>query len=230
MAFSAQAAAHISSKGRSSICTSYLLLFHCHIHENYCHKPEWDFRVGEGISARLSELFQQDIRKIGLAYSLMLTITGSPVVYYGDEFGKLNDEEYYHEQIKLTGKDDTRFLVRGRIDWQVLENVLKDKENFHSVIYTTIKNMLAARQSMKVFGRGETRFLGSPNEILAYVREMPGEKVLVVNNLSSEPQTFNHPFPDENLVVLHNEGFLMDDHREEIKLEPHGFVWFVVVS
>ncbi len=200
------------------------------IHEHYCHKPEWDFRVGEGVSARLSELMQRDPRKIALAYSLMLTLTGTPVVYYGDEFGKLNDKEYYKEQIKLTGKDDTRFLVRGRIDWQVLENVLKDKENFHSVIYTTIKNMLAARQSMKVFGRGETRFLGSPNEILAYVREMPGEKVLVVNNLSSEPQTFNHPFPDENLVVLHNEGFLMDDHREEIKLEPHGFVWFVVVS
>jgi len=41
------------------------------IHDNYCHQPEWDFRVGEGISARLSELMQRDERKIALAYSLL---------------------------------------------------------------------------------------------------------------------------------------------------------------
>lgn len=200
------------------------------IHKHYCHKPEWDFRVGEGISARLSELMKQDPRKIALAYSLMLTLTGTPVVYYGDEFGKLNDREYYKEQIRLTGKDDTRFLVRGRIDWEQLEKSLNDKGSFHSVVFTVIKNMLAARQSMKVFGRGKTRFLDSPKELLAYVREMPGEKALVVNNLSSEPQTFQTPFPDDHLVVLQNEGFLMDDHRQVMMFEPNGFAWFAVIG
>ncbi len=199
------------------------------IHEHYCHKPEWDFRVGEGISARLSELMQRDPKKIVLAYSLMLTLTGTPVIYYGDELGKLNDEKYYKEQIKLTGKDDTRFLVRGRIDWETLKNELKDKESFHSVVFTTIKNMLAVRQAMKVFGRGETLFLPSQNAILAYVREMPGEKVLVVNNLSSTNQVYKHPFPDNHLIVLHNEGFLMDDNKQEMLFKPYGFAWFVVM-
>jgi maltose alpha-D-glucosyltransferase/alpha-amylase len=72
------------------------------IHENYCHQPEWDFRVGEGISARLSELMKRNPDSIALAYSLMLTLIGTPVVYYGDEFGKLNDESFYKEMIKLT--------------------------------------------------------------------------------------------------------------------------------
>ena len=102
-----------------------------YIHSRYCLDPKWDFRLGEGISARLSELMQRNPDKIALSYSLMLTLTGTPVIYYGDEFGKLNDETYYNEQIRLTGKDDTRFLVRGRIDWDQLEADLSDENNFH---------------------------------------------------------------------------------------------------
>lgn len=199
------------------------------IHENYCHQPEWDFRIGEGISARLSELMDRDVNKIGLAYSLMLTLTGTPVVYYGDEFGKLNDEEYYAEQIKLTGKDDTRFLVRGRIDWDKLKNELKNKEDFHSRVFEMISNMLSARKSMKVFGRGSTNFLNSSKQILAYTREVDGEKAMVVNNLSKSDHVFNHPLPEQSLIVLHAEGFAMDDNSQLMKFEPHGFAWFAVV-
>jgi len=93
-----------------------------YIHDNYCTHPEWDFRKGQGISARLSELMGRNPGKMALIYSIMLTLPGTPVIYYGDEFGKFNDEEYYREQIKLTGKDDTRFLVRGKIDgtaWRI---------------------------------------------------------------------------------------------------------------
>ena len=207
------------------------------IHENYCHKPEWNFRVGEGISARLAELMQRDPRKIGLAYSLMLTLTGTPVVYYGDEFGKLNDEKYYKEQIKLTGKDDTRFLVRGRIDWDNFAENMKDEENFHARVFEMISAMLNARKEMKVFGRGKTKFIqvnaavnSHQKKALVYTRDMPGEKVLVVNNLSAEKIEINHPLPKSNLVVLHSEGFSMNDANQSMKLEPHGFTWFGVIS
>ena len=80
-----------------------------YIHNNYCLKPEWDFRLGQGISARLSELMQRNPQKIALAYSIMLTLPGTPIIYYGDEFGKVNDENYYKEMIKHTGKDETSF-------------------------------------------------------------------------------------------------------------------------
>ena len=207
-----------------------------YIHENYCHKPEWDFRVGEGISARLSELFQQDIRKIGLAYSLMLTITGSPVVYYGDEFGKLNDEEYYHEQIKLTGKDDTRFLVRGRIDWKKLETDLKDPENFHSRIYQMIKSLLNTRKEHAAFGRGTTKFIdaqdadGRPLEqVLAYMRSTSGENILMLNNLSGKTVEVKHPLPDNHVFVLNLNGFTYSEKSQTFILEPYGFVWLGVL-
>ena len=58
------------------------------IHGHYCKDPRWDFRVGEGISARLAELLDRNPDKIGLAYSIMLTLPGTPIIYYGDEYGK----------------------------------------------------------------------------------------------------------------------------------------------
>lgn len=200
------------------------------IHDNYCHKPEWNFRVGEGVSARLSELMKRDISKIGLAYSLMLTITGTPVVYYGDEFGKLNDEKYYSEQIQLNGKDDSRFLVRGRIDWKKLDSEMLNNGGFHSKVNTMISNMLSARKSMKVFGRGSTNFLDAPKQIAAYKREMPGEEVVVVNNLSSEKVSYKHPLSGKDMIVLHAEGFQMDDSSQDMVFEPHGFAWFAVLN
>ena len=82
---------------------------------------------------------------------------------------------------------------------------------------------------MLVFGRGKTKFLDSPKYIISYLREMPEENVLVVNNLSSEPQFFDHPFPEKNMIILHAEGFLMDDSKQRMKFDPHGFAWFAVV-
>ncbi len=199
------------------------------IHENYCHKPEWNFRVGEGVSARLSELMKKDVNKIGLAYSLMLTLTGTPVVYYGDEFGKLNDEKYYAEQIKLTGKDDTRFLVRGRIDWQKLDRELKNEDGFHARVFSMITSMLNARKSMKVFGRGTTEFFDTQESVLAYLRKTIDEEAFVVNNLSVKEQVINNPFPDRNMIILHAEGLTVDDGNDTLKLDPHGFAWFGVL-
>lgn len=74
------------------------------IHQNYCHDSQWDFRKGEGISARLAELMKRNPDKIALTYSIMLTLPGTPIIYYGDEYGKLNDQAYYEEQIIKTKK------------------------------------------------------------------------------------------------------------------------------
>jgi maltose alpha-D-glucosyltransferase/alpha-amylase len=207
------------------------------IHDNYCHKPEWDFRVGEGISARLSELMQRDERKIALAYSLMLTLTGTPVVYYGDEFGKWNDEHYYAEQIKLTGKDDTRFLVRGRIDWEKLQENLKDEDNFHARVFELIIGMLNTRKDEKTFGRGETEFItmqttggAATEKVLAYIRKFEGDELLLINNLSDEPVNLKNPYPDKDLMLLFPQGFSVDDADSSFRFDPFGFVWLRMIK
>ncbi|MFK5856666.1 MAG: alpha-amylase family glycosyl hydrolase [Bacteroidota bacterium] len=206
-----------------------------YIHNNYCHKPQWNFRLGEGISARLAELMEKDVNKIALSYSLMLTLLGTPVVYYGDEFGKLNDVKYYDEQIKLTGKDDTRFLVRGRIDWEKLEDNLKQPDNFHTKVFDLISGMLNTRKDYKSFGRGSLNFIDTQDStgkiassILAYLREYDGEKILVLNNLSSKKLKIKNPMEDKNLALLFPNGFIMDN--ETMVFEPKGFAWFLVMG
>lgn len=200
------------------------------IHENYCHDPKWNFRVGEGISARLSELMQRDENKMALAYSLMLTITGTPVVYYGDEFGKLNDEKYYEEQIIQNGKDDTRFLVRGRIDWEVLDENLKDENSFHFKVKSLISHMLNERKGIKAFGRGNTEFLDlGDDRLLAYHRIYNDENVVVINNLSSSAMAINNPFTDKDMAVIMPNGFNFDQTSERLLFEPHGFVWLRIL-
>ncbi|MBK7175176.1 MAG: alpha-glucosidase C-terminal domain-containing protein [Bacteroidales bacterium] len=194
------------------------------IHENYCLDPKWDFRLGEGISARLSELLNRDPRKIHLAYSLILTLPGTPVIYYGDEFGKLNDEAYYNEMIHLTGKDDTRFLVRGKIDWNQLEKELADPLSFSSSVNVKLKKMLKTRRQYKAFGRGSLTFSNlsgnSAGAILAYQREFGNEKILVVHNMTDQPCDLQLP-----ATLTSGKELLQQSWSSKMTIEPYGFRW-----
>jgi len=164
------------------------------IHGHYCKDPRWDFRVGEGISARLAELLDRNPDKIGLAYSIMLTLPGTPIIYYGDEYGKFNDDDFYEAFRKETGKDDTRYFVRGPMDWEKTASELADDESITSKVNAIIKTQLKARSQTKVFGRGSNTWAkpellentNGTTPVLAYFRAFEGEKVLVLNNLSEK--------------------------------------------
>lgn len=193
-----------------------------YIHQQYCRKPEWDFRLGEGISARLAELMDRDARRILLAYSIILTLPGTPVIYYGDEVGKLNDNQYYNETIELTGKDDTRFLVRGKMNWDEIAQNLENPKSLSSGIYFNLKHMLKTRNKYKVFGRGTiefTKLLGAENgNILSFYRTLGAEKWLILHNMTENEIAFNS-LPK------------MDAGKEELgkslegSFEPYGFRW-----
>ncbi len=202
-----------------------------YIHDSYCRRPEWDFRLGQGISARLSELMERDPSRIGLIFSVMLTLPGTPVIYYGDEFGKLNDEEYYQEMKEVIGKDDTRFLVRGKIDWPRVEARLNDPGSYESCVYQQIHAMLRARNQAAVFGRGSfdwadfTRADGTPApEILAFYREFKGTRVLVLHNLSGSAVTLNGDFTHRKDLL----GKVPKLHEDGMKLDPYAVHWLLM--
>jgi maltose alpha-D-glucosyltransferase/alpha-amylase len=205
-----------------------------YIHENYCRKPEWDFRLGQGISARLSELMDRDPRRIGLIYSVMLTLPGTPVIYYGDEFGKLNDESYYQAMISLTGKDDTRFLVRGGIDWQSLNASLADPDSYESKVFGQIRAMVTTRTHFKCFGRGSIEWLNlhDPlnNElpgILAYTRSYGNERVLVIQNLNESGADVMLPagFSGIQKIDLLGNELLLDGITNSLTISSFGYYW-----
>ncbi len=196
-----------------------------YIHQQYCLNPEWNFRLGEGISARLSELMQRDERRILLAYSIILTLPGTPVIYYGDEFGKFNDEAYYNDMIHLTGKDDTRFLVRGKIDWDQLAQNLQDPENFSSRIYQKLKLMLHVRNQHKTFGRGSIEFVTMPEiengKVLAFIRSFGSEKWLIIHNMTDQALPLSLPaFAEKNVSAF--------DSTHPSQIEAFGFSWLKI--
>ena len=196
-----------------------------YIHQQYCLKPEWDFRLGEGISARLSELMQRDERRILLAYSIILSLPGTPVIYYGDEFGKLNDETYYNEMIQLTGKDDTRFLVRGKINWNELAENLSDINSLSSKIYEKLKQMLHIRNQHKTFGRGKLEFIKMPGfsngQLLSFIRSYQDEEWLVIHNLTDHVLPVTLPESADRATDIFS-GTKPD------QIEPYGFCWLQI--
>lgn len=198
------------------------------IHGHYCRQPEWDFRLGQGISARLSELMERDPQKIGLIFSVMLTLPGTPVIYYGDEFGKLNDEAYYQEMKQVIGKDDTRFLVRGKIDWPETEASMSQPGTFESIVFNQVRAMLHARNQARVFGKGSitwtglTKEDGSPaSEVLSFIRGEGGQSVMVMHNLSDQSINlqWNQPF---QYGLLENEPVTGNGL---ISLKPYEYFW-----
>ena len=203
------------------------------IHKYYCRKPEWDFRQGEGISARLAELLERDPEKIALAFSVMFTLPGTPIVYYGDEFGKLNDEAYYRQKTKETGKDDTRFLVRGYVNWQQLEKDLANTDSLSSKVYQKITEQINIRKKYKAFGRGDILWVdaydedGRPDEhILAYIRKWRTQSILVVQNLLGEERKFKLRILAEiSWIDLFGKHAIYDDQQQMLTMQAHEYLW-----
>ncbi len=188
-----------------------------YLHGAYCKEPLWDFRQGQGVSARLADLLDGNPDKIGLAFSIILSLPGTPVIYYGDEFGKRNDRSYYEEQTKLTGKDDTRFLVRGRIDWQGVADALADEGSLESGVLGRVSTLLAARNKYKCFGRGDLVWIqpdvtpaALQDAVLAFDRILSKEHLRIVHNLSDQP------------VVITFED------KTTIELAPYGYRWIAL--
>lgn len=158
------------------------------IHSYYCRKELWDFRVGEGISARLSELLEHDIKRISLAYSIMFTLAGTPIIYYGDEFAKPNDEEFFENYKAMTGKHDSRYLVRGYLDWNKINEDLNNTGSLAYKVFHSMKNQLEVRSRGTAFGRGEIEWINFNSEnsasLLSYKKVYKDETIVVINNLS----------------------------------------------
>jgi len=186
------------------------------LYSYFCRDKRWDFRQGEGISARLYDLMEGNTQRILMAYSVMFSLMGTPVLFYGDEFCKTNDEAFYAEQVALTGIHDSRYYNRGRVDWTSVDRQLADSSSPAYHVHSNVRMMARARAQYKSLGRGELRFLDpllpkyarelAPppmvlpgldvtlgaaanhhvDRVLMYQRTTPAETLLVVNNLSPE--------------------------------------------
>jgi maltose alpha-D-glucosyltransferase/alpha-amylase len=163
--------------------------------------PEPRMRLNLGIRRRLAPLLDSDPVKIELANSLLFTLPGSPILYYGDEIGMgddiwLKDRDGVRTPMQWSAGDNGGFsrapasrlyshVIQDPIYGYQCVNVATQQADSDS-LYHKVKRQIALRKQHSAFGRGECRFLSPSNmSILAYVRDDPSETILVINNLSA---------------------------------------------
>jgi maltose alpha-D-glucosyltransferase / alpha-amylase len=161
-------------------------------------------RLNVGIRRRLAPLMDNDRRRIQLLNVLLMSLPGTPVLYYGDEIGMgdniyLGDRNGVRTPMQWTGgwnggfssADPERLnapLISNSVYGYQALNVEAQKRSPHSLLLW-MKRLLEIRKSTQAFSRGTLEFLRPSNRrVLAYVRALGDETILVVNNLSSAAQ------------------------------------------
>jgi maltose alpha-D-glucosyltransferase/alpha-amylase len=204
-------------------------------------------RINLGIRRRLAPLMENDPERIKLMNSLLFSMPGSPIVYYGDEIGMgdniyLGDRNGVRTPMQWSPDRNAGF---SRVDPQRLYlppimdpvygyeavNVEAQERDPGSLLNWT-KRMLRIRRESRAFGRGRLSFLSPGNrKVLAYLREYADEAVLCVANLARSAQPveldlrrFKGRVPVE---LLGRTSFPpVGDLPYLLTLPAHAFYWF----
>jgi maltose alpha-D-glucosyltransferase/alpha-amylase len=166
--------------------------------------PEPRMRLNLGIRRRLAPLLSNDRARIELANSLLFTLTGSPVIYYGDEIGMgddmwLEDRDGVRTPMQWTAGPNAGFSSAdpARLYCPLIDDEtygyrqvnVKAQQADSGSLLNQMRKMIRIRKAHAALGRGEIHFLEPANRaVLAYLRTYGDEAILVVNNLSSDPQ------------------------------------------
>jgi maltose alpha-D-glucosyltransferase/alpha-amylase len=213
-------------------------------------------RINLGIRRRLAPLLQKDRRRIELMNGLLLSMPGTPVIYYGDEIGMgdnihLGDRDGVRTPMQWSpdrnggfSRADPASLVLPPIMDPIYGyeavNVEAQASDQHSLLNWT-RRMLAVRRRHSAFGRGTLRFLYPGNrKVLAFLREHrhedgTDETILCVSNLSRAAQAveldlsmFNGRVPVD--IVGGSEFPPVGQLTYLLTLPPYGFFWFLLAA
>src|SRR5690606_22101337 len=161
-------------------------------------------RINLGIRRRLAPLMQNDRRKIELMNSLLLSMPGTPIIYYGDEIGMgdnyyLGDRDGVRTPMQWSSDRNAGFsradphrlylpvVMDPTYGYQAINGESQDRDR--SSLLNWMRRIVAVRKSHRAFGRGTMTLLYPRNrKIIAYVREYEGERILCVANLSAAAQ------------------------------------------
>ena len=208
-------------------------------------------RINLGIRRRLAPLLENDRRRIELMNALLLSLPGTPVIYYGDEIGMgdniyLGDRNGVRTPMQWSGDRNAGFSrtnpqklylpvnIDPEYHFEAL-NVETQQNSPHSLLWW-MKRLLAQRKQLRAMGRGSLEFLDPENRhILAFVRRYEEERVLVVVNLSRFAQSTALDLTKyAGLVPLEvfgkTEFPVIAGRQYFLSLGPHAFYWFALQS
>jgi maltose alpha-D-glucosyltransferase/alpha-amylase len=204
-------------------------------------------RINLGIRRRLAPMMENDRRRIELLNGLLLSMPGTPIIYYGDEIGMgdnvyLGDRNGVRTPMQWNGGWNAGFssadperlyspLISNPVYGFQAINVDSQRRSEHSLLSWT-KSVIQTRNSFRVFSRGSIEFLSPSNHrVLAYVRQLGEEKVLVVNNLSSSAQAVElnlQRYKGHIPIEMFGRNLFprIGDLPYLLTLAPYQFFWF----
>ncbi len=213
----------------------------------YAYARDAEMKLNLGIRRRLAPLMDNDRRRIELLNCLLLTLPGSPIIYYGDEIGMgdnihLGDRDGVRTPMQWSRERNAGFSTadEDRLYLPVIGDAVYGYQALNvtaqtrtpSSLLNTVRRLIAARRTSPAFGRGAIDFLRPRNpRVLAYLRRYQREVLLIVVNLAASPQPveldlaeFVGATPVEMLGATR-----FPPVREQpyfLSLGPHGFYWF----
>ncbi|MBR2527606.1 MAG: amylosucrase [Blautia sp.] len=154
-----------------------------------------------------------------MLHAFLLTQSGVPIIYSGDEIGQLNDYSYHDNSLKW---DDSRYIHRGDFNWdQVMAK--DDPTTRQGRIFTALRRLEKLRASHMVFDNNADAWIIETynDHVLGIGRYYEGEKLIALFNFSEDPQVAWIQDEPECLNLWNEEYW---DARN-IGLPGYGFVW-----
>ena len=204
--------------------------------------PDPKMRLNLGIRRRLAPLLDNDQRKIKLANSILFTLPGSPVIYYGDEIGMgdnidLPDRNGVRTPMQWDATRNSGFSNAEKLYAPVIAkepytsksvNVTDQRHNPLS-LWSAIQKMILTRKQHPAFGSGGFQLLETNQEsVLAYYRVSDNKQILVINNLSDADQQIKLSLQSDLQIMsdlLTEQSYPINEHTLVISLKPYQFLW-----
>ncbi len=204
-------------------------------------------RINLGIRRRLAPLMDNDRRKMELMSSLLVSLPGTPIIYYGDEIGMgdniyLGDRNSVRTPMQWTPDRNGGFsrcdparlylpMIMDPVYGYEAVNVEAQSRSLASLLSWT-KRLISVRKSSKVFGQGSLSFIRPANRaVLVYVRRLGSEVLVCIANMSRSAQAAEvdlSPWRGRMpLELLGRTKFPpIGDAPYLVTLAPYGFFWF----
>lgn len=213
------------------------------------------FRKGFGVSGRMANFLDQDHDHIEMAFSVLLSMPGIPIIYYGDEIGAKNNfanaqksadlrkKKQAKSKIKLLSFFDSRDINRGSLTQKDFYDASQTTKTYSGKIFHQVQKMISLRKSTPALSRGSLTILKTKvPHVFAYIRSYKGEKYLIVNNLADKRLTAEIELPaDVLLKSLKNDNYvyltnILNDEQYKVKVSltdkktrllmyPYAVVW-----
>ncbi|MGF1531516.1 MAG: amylosucrase [Puniceicoccaceae bacterium] len=171
----------------------------------------------EALETKDPLLLEMAFRRIRMLYSVLASIGGIPLIFVGEEWGLLNDYEFVQDPEKL---DDTRWLHRPKMDWDLLESF--DQANpVRRRIFRAFCEIFASRRSCPALSGNHMELLPIPsNHVLAFRRWHDASELIVLANFADREATVDLR-PLRALGLAH---FMKDLFSEEIISTGDGYI------